>query len=189
MAGMECFRHSGSLKEFPVQKSIFYILLLLLIIYPITSRSEEAAEAPAPVPPEQRLTVKDVQDTLASAEAAELSLLGLLQKQKAGEVVILDVRSKEAYAARHIRGAVNIPLTDLTEKTIAAAVPDKKTPVAVMCDFSLFPTRMLAMTIQAYPVLKAVGYEEVYRLNLWQTQTGMISVEDIEKALPFETAE
>lgn len=167
-----------------MRQLFLFILLLSLAILSTTSR---AAEETA-VPPDQRLTVTDVQKALEDAEGAELGLQGLLAKQKEGGVVILDVRSKEAHAERHIKGSINIPLTDLTEKTIIAAVPDKKTPIAVMCDFSLFPTRRLAMTIQAYPVLRAAGYGEVYRLNLWQNQGGqMLSLDDIEKALPFET--
>ena len=147
------------------------------------------AEEIKPVDPAKRLTVQDVQRSLEGAERAELSLAGLLEMQKEGPLVILDVRSKESHAARHIAGSVNIPLTDLTEKTAVLAIPDKKTPVALLCDYSLFPTRMLSMTIQAYPVLKASGYEKIYRLNLWQGKDGkMISSEDIEKLLPFETS-
>ena len=144
-----------------------------------------------PVESVKVLTVGDVQETLKTAERAELGLQGLLDLQKAGQVIILDVRSPQSHAMNHIKGSINIPLTDLTERTVTAVIPDKKTPVAVMCDFSLFPTRMLAMTIQAYPVLKAAGYENIYRLNLWQNRDGgsMLTQEDIEKALPFEKQE
>lgn len=159
-----------------------FSLLFLFAFVPFSTRAEESQKQDL----QRRLTVKDVQASLEGAKG-ELSLTGLLGLQKAGQVVILDVRSKERHASHHIKGSINIPLTELTEKTAVAALPDKKTPVAVMCDFSLAPTRMLAMTIQAYPVLHASGYENIYRLNLWQTEDGkMLSVEDIEKQLPFE---
>ena len=71
-------------------------------------------------------------------------------------------------------------------RTLPAIAPDKETPVVLVCDYSFFPVRMLAMTMQAYPVLKANGYTTVYRLNLWQGKDGIPSQEEQEKAFAFE---
>lgn len=120
--------------------------------------------------------------------AEELHLAGFQDLIKQGPVVVLDVRSKESFARRHLKGSVNAPLTDLTEKTLPQLAPDKNVPVVLACDYSFMPVRMLAMTIQAYPVLKANGYTKIYRLNLWSNPEGsdMIDYAAQEKALDFE---
>jgi len=103
----------------------------------------------------------------ATAEEMYADDFAALQKQ--GGYVVLDLRSKESFARRHLKGAVNAPLTELTEKTLPQLVPDKNTKVVLACDYSFAPTRMVPMTLQAYPVLKAAGYTQIYRLNLWDT--------------------
>lgn len=40
----------------------------------------------------------------------------LLQRAKTGVVTVLDVRPPEEYAAGHIRGAINVPLAELTKR-------------------------------------------------------------------------
>lgn len=161
---------------------VFYILLIMMIFSPCWSRAAETE--PSPV---QELTAQEVQQAFETAEKAQLDLEGLQALIDRNRVAIIDLRAPERYAADHIAGAVNIPLTALTEKTVAAAVPDKETPIVLMCDNSLMPTRMIAMTLQGWPVVKAAGYENVYRLNLWQDRDGRILTEgEIRQKLPFE---
>lgn len=40
------------------------------------------------------------------------------------DIVVIDTRSPEAYAAAHIPGALNLPHRSMTEASIATAVPD-----------------------------------------------------------------
>ncbi len=40
--------------------------------------------------------------------------------------LILDARSADAYAAGHIRGAVNLPFTDFTADSLARVIGDKR---------------------------------------------------------------
>ncbi|MBI3997258.1 MAG: hypothetical protein HY352_06340 [Candidatus Omnitrophica bacterium] len=42
------------------------------------------------------------------------------------------------------------------------------------------------MTLQAYPVLKANGYKDIYRLNLWVHRERMVSAQEQEQVLEFE---
>ena len=67
-------------------------------------------------------------------------------------------------------------------------LPDKSRPVALLCDYSFFPTRKIPMTLQAYPVLKAAGYKRIYELRFWGTKDhpGMTKRDEIDKALGFE---
>lgn len=62
-------------------------------------------------------------DSLEPVPAKEL-----LQRAKAGVVVVLDVRPPEEYAAGHIRGAINVPLAELTKRL--HEIPSDKEVVA-----------------------------------------------------------
>lgn len=117
----------------------------------------------------------------------EIDLKGFLSLQQAKPpAVIIDLRAPESFVAKHIKGSVNMPLTALTETSLPALAPDKNANIVLVCDNSFFPTRRIAMTLQAYPVLVAAGYRHIYRLNLWQSAENHIRSEaDIEKAVPF----
>lgn len=62
-------------------------------------------------------------DSLEPVPAKEL-----LQRAKTGVVVVLDVRPPEEYAAGHIRGAINVPLAELTKRL--HEIPSDKEVVA-----------------------------------------------------------
>ena len=166
------------------------ILLISLMFAGFAARAQEST--PAKPTPEQLKALSDVDKFKADlpANAEELHMNGFLALQKQGAVV-LDVRSKDSFDRRHIKGSLNAPLTDLTEKNLPALVPDKNTPVVLACDYSFMPVRMVAMTLQAYPVLKANGYTKIYRLNLWDDKENkkMIEPADQEKLIPFEGSE
>ncbi|HIZ19812.1 MAG TPA: rhodanese-like domain-containing protein [Firmicutes bacterium] len=70
--------------------------------------------------------------------------------------VLLDVRTKEEYAASHIKGSVNVPLDEL--ETIGRVVPDKGTPLFVYC---LSGGR--SASAEAY--LKKSGYSRVCNIG------------------------
>jgi rhodanese-related sulfurtransferase len=53
---------------------------------------------------------------LGPGDAEQVSREDLLRRARAGEVVILDVRPAEEYAAGHIPGAVSIPLDELDHR-------------------------------------------------------------------------
>ena len=56
---------------------------------------------------------------------------GVKQFREHKNAVLLDVRSKEEYAAGHIPGSINIPLDRIGEA--AGQIPDKKTEIFVYC--------------------------------------------------------
>ena len=64
--------------------------------------------------------------------------------------VLLDVRTREEYAAGHIDGSLNIPLQDTAEKHI----PEKSAPVFVYC-------QSCARSARAAHILKSRGYLHV----------------------------
>lgn len=161
-----------------MQSVLVPICLIYIIFFSIPTRAE---------PQKPVFTAEDMRKSLIGADSVVLGLTQfLLLQQTNPDHVVLDVRSAERYAEKHIKGAINIPVTELTEKTLAEKIPDVNTPIAIMCDFSLIPSRMVPMTLQAYPVLKAAGYEKIYRLQLWRGETP----EPFERLIAFEgTAE
>jgi rhodanese-related sulfurtransferase len=86
--------------------------------------------------------------------------------------IILDARSADKYALRHLRGAVSLPFTDFTEASLAAAIPSKTTRVLIYCNNNfLGAQRALAskapaasLNISTYIALATYGYTNVYEL-------------------------
>ena len=161
------------------------------------AESPPAAAAPAAVPDPQTgqppapktMSAEEFTGYMHGAGAALLTLEDFLALRAAEpSLTVLDVRSPEAFAYQHIAGALNLPVTEMTEHTLPKILPDRSGAVVLVCDHSFFPTRMISMTLQAWPVLRASGYTRVYRLSLWQTdaQNGrMRSAEEIEQAVPM----
>ena len=159
-------------------------VLLLGILLPTAAMAERVAPETATAAP---LTVSAFKQALPDENARELDLEGFAALQQQQGTVVIDVRSKESFDAEHIKGSINAPLTDLTEKTLPALAPDTAAPVVLVCHDSFGPTRRVSATMQAYPVLKAAGYSQIYRLNLWQGRDNtMRSPDDIAKQVPFE---
>ncbi|GHI04122.1 ArsR family transcriptional regulator [Streptomyces cellostaticus] len=67
---------------------------------------------------------------LGPADAHEVSREELLARSAAGEVVVLDVRPVEEYAAGHIPGALSVPVEELAERI--AELP-QETEVVAYC--------------------------------------------------------
>lgn len=71
--------------------------------------------------------------------------------------VVVDVLAPDNYAKFHLPGAINVPLADDFEASIAEAVPDKDQPVVVYCwdeDCEASP--------RAAARMEALGYRRVY---------------------------
>ena len=73
------------------------------------------------------------------------------------EAVLLDVREQDEYAAGHIPGAVNVPLSQFASRVHTAA-PRKDAPVYVYC---LAGSR----SVRAAKQLRAMGYTAVHDLG------------------------
>lgn len=89
-----------------------------------------------------------------------------------GEAVILDARSADAFAAGHIKGAINLPFTDFTAPALAKALPDPKRPVLIYCNNNFSNNRFpvvtksvaVSLNIQTFINLHAYGYRNVWEL-------------------------
>ena len=87
--------------------------------------------------------------------------------------LVLDARSADAFARGHIKGAVNLPFTDFTADSLAAAIGDPNRPILIYCNNNFSnneaPVRMkavaLALNIQTFVNLVGYGYRNVYELK------------------------
>lgn len=87
--------------------------------------------------------------------------------------VLLDARSADKYALRHLKGAVNLPFTDFTAQSLALAIPVKSARVLIYCNnnFRGAPVSLASkaapasLNISTYIALATYGYTEVYELG------------------------
>lgn len=88
-------------------------------------------------------------------------------------VLLLDARSKDAFARGHIAGAVNLPLTDFTAESLAAVVgADPGRRILIYCNNNFSNHRApvplksaaLALNIQTFINLVGYGYPNVVEL-------------------------
>ena len=109
----------------------------------------------------------------------------------AGEpgTVVLDARSADKYALRHICGAVSLPFTDFTAESLARVLRQKDCRVLIYCNnnFRGSPVSLAAkspaasLNISTYIALATYGYTNVYELG---------PLLDVKKTkLPFEGTE
>ncbi len=92
---------------------------------------------------------------------------------KAGNALILDARSTDAFAAGHIAGAVNLPFTDFTAESLAQLIGKADRPVLIYCNNNfannVAPVRLkarpLALNIQTFINLVGYGYKNVWELG------------------------
>ena len=81
-------------------------------------------------------------------------------------VIVLDVRTPEEYAEKHIPGSVLLPL-DSIEKDAARVLPDKKKTILVYC-------RSGRRSAIAGQILISMGYASVFDfggINRWPYET------------------
>ncbi|MDG2535301.1 rhodanese-like domain-containing protein [Sphingomonas sp. HITSZ_GF] len=107
--------------------------------------------------------------------AKRLLAFDKFQAMAAGkDVLLLDARSKDAFARGHIAGAVNLPFTDFTAEALAAVVgPNRDRPILIYCNNNFSNHRspvplknpQLALNIQTFINLVGYGYANVWELR------------------------
>lgn len=83
-----------------------------------------------------------------------------------GGVTIVDVRTAEEYAEKHVKDAVNIPVESISAER-PEALPDSAATILVYC-------RSGARSARASKALAELGYENVYNfggINDWPYET------------------
>ena len=90
------------------------------------------------------------------------------------DALILDARSADKFAAGHIKGAVNLPLTDFTAEALAEVIgKNRGRAILIYCNNNFSNHRApvalksapLALNIQTFINLVGYGYTNVWELN------------------------
>lgn len=126
---------------------------------------EPKGESSAPIAAEQFH-----RDALAHppAQVSPQMLAQWLQEQS---TLLIDLRSAAEFQSGHLNGAINIPLTELTEPHMDSLGIKKDARIVVYCDFQLTPTRRIALTTLGHPTLQQLGYRQIHTLEpLWQSE-------------------
>jgi hypothetical protein len=87
--------------------------------------------------------------------------------------LVLDARSADKFALRHLRGAVSLPFTDFTVESLARVIPTKTTRVLIYCNNNFLgaPVSLTSksapasLNISTYIALATYGYTNVYELG------------------------
>lgn len=114
-----------------------------------------------------------VESSAAEREGRRLTEQQFLDAMKEPGVVVLDARTDSRYAQRHIKGAVNLPFTEFTAATLAAAIPTAATRVLIYCNNNFigspraFASKVAtaSLNLSTYTSLKSYGYTNIYELG------------------------
>ena len=116
----------------------------------------------------QELKPQEFYRQASAAPPKKITAKQLAKRLENKAVILIDLRAKEAFAAGHIRGAINVPVELLTLEHLQTIVPDSDFPIVVYCANNFMPTRMIALTTLGYPAIEQLGYRNVRRLeDLW----------------------
>ena len=89
-------------------------------------------------------------------------------------VLLLDARSERQFAEGHIRGAVNVPLTEFSVELLAEVIgPNRNRPILIYCNNNfrddrppvILKTGRLALNLSTFTHLYGYGYRNIRELN------------------------
>ena len=89
-------------------------------------------------------------------------------------VLLLDARSERQFAEGHIRGAVNVPLTEFSVELLAEVIgPNRNRPILIYCNNNfrddrppvILKTARLALNHSTFTHLYGYGYRNIRELN------------------------
>lgn len=95
------------------------------------------------------------------------------RRAKAGEALLLDARSADAFARGHLKGAVNLPFTDFTDESLRQVIGDNPNrPIYIYCNNNFSDNRapvvtkrfQLALNIPTFINLHGYGYRNIWEL-------------------------
>jgi len=115
-------------------------------------------------------TARSTGDTRESHRLTEAQFLKMAAEP---ETIVLDARSADKFALRHIKGAISLPFTDFTVESLAKAIPKTTTRVLIYCNNNFlgspaaFASKVAtaSLNISTFIALKTYGYETVYELG------------------------
>jgi phage shock protein E len=112
-------------------------------------------------------------DVGAYRESRRVTLAAFKAMAAKPGVMILDARSKDAFARGHIKGAVNLPFTDFTAQSLKETIGDPGRPILIYCNNNfannaqpvLMKAPALALNIPTFINLYGYGFKNIYELR------------------------
>lgn len=113
------------------------------------------------------------EEVSAYRESRLVTLEQFLKLAQGERAIILDTRSKAAFDAGHIKGAVHLNFSDFTEASLAGVIGDKTRPILIYCNNNfadnappvLEKKAPLALNIPTFINLYGYGYKNIYELR------------------------
>lgn len=151
--------------------------LAVTTLFAVAPQDPAAAQHPPAVIPNPQIDypgfLELAQQTEARRASRRLGVAEFLRMRNEPDTVLLDARSADKYALRHVEGAVSLPFTDFTAEALAKVIPTKGTRVLIYCNNNFvhepqaFPSKLPAasLNISTYIALATYGYDNVYELG------------------------
>jgi hypothetical protein len=106
-------------------------------------------------------------------ETHRLSEDEFLRMSAQAGTVILDARSREKYDELHIKGAVNLPFSDIAVGSLNDLLPEKNTRILIYCNNNFrnaegpFPSKLptASLNLSTFIALYNYGYRNVFELG------------------------
>ncbi|QFT78942.1 rhodanese-like domain-containing protein [Erythrobacter sp. THAF29] len=126
-------------------------------------------------------------------EARLLPKEEFLRRAAVEGALILDTRSAEAFAAGHIKGAVNLPFSDFTDEKLKIVIgKDRSRPIFIYCNNNFsddaFPVQLkrapLALNIPTFINLYGYGYTNIWELDGTMRRADVPWIVQAESSLP-----
>ena len=113
------------------------------------------------------------QNAKNTRESRRLTEAAFMKMAAEPGTIVLDARSADKFALRHIKGAISLPFTVFTEDTLAKAIPAKTTRVLIYCNNNFlgspaaFASKVAtaSLNISTFIALQTYGYSNVYELG------------------------
>ena len=115
-----------------------------------------------------------IQEVRPYRQARLLDWSAFARAARERNVLILDARSERQFAAGHIAGAVNLPLTEFSVEALAEVIgPDRNRPILIYCNNNFRDDRppvvnkagRLAINLSTFSHLYGYGYRNIRELN------------------------
>lgn len=160
-----------------MKRAVALAVLFAALVGGVAIGKEIPRAAPAPAADNRQIDYQGFSRLTAELETyragRRVDLARFQRMAREGDTLILDARSARAYAEGHIAGAINLPFTEFTDESLAAAIgPNRDRRILIYCnnnfsnDVQPVPVKSvrLALNIPTFINLYGYGYPNIYEL-------------------------
>lgn len=146
--------------------------VMLLVCVPLLTSPAWAATLPPNPSIDMTLYLRRAIEAAAQRDTHRVSEDEFLRMSRVPGTVVLDARSRDSFAALHIRDAINLDFSDIAIASLARLIPSRNTTILIYCNNNFrnaeaaFPSKlpMASLNLSTYIALYSYGYRNVYEL-------------------------